>query len=184
MAGFNRYFVVNGTSGTALVPELNATLCKLISLALFLLGILAATAGGTNDTALKTEIKKLQGTWQVTKAFDRGEEPAPAEQIKGITLEFEGEHVTIRCTKVNPKGDKYKFKIDPLKKPQWIDFDSDFNLFEGIYQFKGDDLILCADGGGSVARPPVARPTEFKGSKRNNHSLVVLKKSIGKPLGK
>lgn len=125
---------------------------------------------------VKEDVKKLLGPWQVTKFVDQSEEPAPADEIKDFTFEFQGDRLTIRKRK-DDEGKEMKYSLNASKKPKWIDLDmgQPNSVSEGIYKLDGDELTICVVGG-SRGGKTAPRPSEFKASKRNKYSLFVLKR--------
>lgn len=142
--------------------------------------VLAAIACGADapkDNAAKEDVKKLQGTWQVTEWVDASEKPAPADEIKEYTFEFKGDRVTLRKTK-DDGATVFEFKLDASKQPKWIDLtfaDAMLGTLGGIYKIDGEELTICV-----IDKPgkdkPGPRPTEFKASKARNAGVFVLKK--------
>lgn len=106
--------------------------------ALFLLFTLAVSSNVEQQADVDTETKLLQGTWKVSSLEVDGKvqpaEKAPKEFIiAGKTLKGIGPEMTI--------------KLDPSKKPKWIDLifkkgDKDFPI-KAIYEVVGDELKLC-----------------------------------------
>jgi len=135
-----------------------------------------ALAAPPKDDAVREEMKKLQGTWQVTALTDQSEEAAPADEIKDFTFEFRGDRLAIRKSK-GVRGHEMKYTLNPSKKPAWIDIDmgGPIGIAEGIYSFDKDKLRICVVGGSRGDKIPT-RPADFKASKREKHSLFVLKK--------
>jgi uncharacterized protein (TIGR03067 family) len=155
-------------------------MCRRVMLGL--VALLAVVAPGVADDkpkeeAAKEEVKKLQGTWQVTKWIHHSEEPAAADEIKHFTFEFKDRTVTLRKSK-GDEGKEMKYTLDPSKKPRSFDLPeggADGDVAEGIYKIDGDELTICIIGGirNDKAAP---RPTEFKASKREKYTLFVMKK--------
>ena len=156
-------------------------MCRCVMLVL--VSVLAVAASGfaddkPKDEAAKEEMKKLQGTWQVTKSIGQSEKPAPADEIKEFTFEFKGNAVTVRKRK-DDDGKEMKYTLDPSKKPKWFDLPeggADGDVAEGIYNLDGDELTICIISG-MRNDTPSPRPTEFKASKPNKYTLFVLKRA-------
>jgi uncharacterized protein (TIGR03067 family) len=125
----------------------------------------------------ETELKKLQGAWQVIRWEDESGQPASADEMKDFTLSFDGDILTMRKGKDDP-GTKCQFRIDPAKLPKWIDMgmpaiSDGATVLEGIYSLEGDDLSLCITSGSvNNVRPP--RPTEFKTKPNEKYAVLVL----------
>jgi uncharacterized protein (TIGR03067 family) len=129
-----------------------------VLLALGGLAVLAARAddpdpeppGGAN-----AELRKLKGTWTVTKAvFNKREIKAPP----GLSYTFEGNKLTrtmpLGKLKVNVKGkgdnkQTYKVKIDTKKKPYKIEMtpDGGGKAMSGIFKIEKDELFLVTSRG-------------------------------------
>jgi uncharacterized protein (TIGR03067 family) len=145
----------------------------------WMLVVAGADVGGeqTPGDAVKAELKKLQGTWQVTTWIDSSEQPAPPDEIKYFTFEFKGDVLILRKDKDDTSRDPLKCTLNPSKEPKWIDFDVGKPLpaMAGIYKLEGDELTICVVAGG-VNEKPGLRPAEFKASKEKVHALFVLKR--------
>jgi len=126
--------------------------------------VLAADKKGDSADA---DVKELQGTWQATK-WDSGKS-APAKEIKDFTLVFKGDTVKIR------KKEAVRFKLDPTKKPKWIDIEDGPVPTEGIYKLEDEVLTICVVAGAKSDKP-ATRPTEFEAKKGDIYVLLVLKR--------
>jgi uncharacterized protein (TIGR03067 family) len=134
----------------------------------------AATAAEKDDA--KAELKKLQGTWQVTKWVDDSGEAAGADEIKDFTFVFKDQTVEMRNGK-DSRRPALKFTLNPEKKPKWIDIEmgGPVGTSEGVYKLEGDELTICVVSGGKNGKP-APRPTEFAAKKGEHHALFVLKR--------
>jgi uncharacterized protein (TIGR03067 family) len=133
-------------------------------------------AEAQKEDAVKDEMKKLQGVWQVTKWIDTDGKPAAADEVKGISFEFKEDRVTKRTD--GRAREPLKFILNPTKKPNWIDFDAGLDIevkMQGIYKLEGDELTICIISGSRSDQPP-ERPTEFKANEKKHHTLFVVKK--------
>jgi uncharacterized protein (TIGR03067 family) len=106
--------------------------------------------------AVKDELKKFAGTWQLTAANLDNEEQKP-EDLKTGSLVVEGDTFTLKFKNEVHKG---KFVIDPAKKPKTIDVEFTAGSLKdakvkGIYQIDGDTRKSC------FAVPNSDRPTDF-----------------------
>lgn len=148
---------------------------KMLSFALLLTSVAFAIADDKpKGDAEKEDSRKLQGIWQVTKFVDHSEEAASADEIKHMSIEFKGDDMIVRKDK-DDSGKEFQFTLNPSKKPKWIDVDMGGRVSEGIYKLDGDELTLCIVGGTRSGKAAV-RPSEFKASNREIHSLFVLRK--------
>jgi uncharacterized protein (TIGR03067 family) len=125
--------------------------------------------------AVKEEMQKLQGTWQVSKSIAPDGIAEPDEANKNVVFEFKDDRMIYR-----EKNDEHAntYTLDSSKQPKWINIDPSQGadrMAAGIYKLEGDELTLCV---GPAARDgkPVPRPTEFKPNKENGQGLLVLKR--------
>jgi uncharacterized protein (TIGR03067 family) len=131
----------------------------------------AALAGRADDpepATTKAELKKLKGTWTVTKAvWGKREAKAPP----GMTYAFDGDKLT-RTTPLGKGAGKqtFKVKIDTKKKPYKITMtpeDKDKGQ-SGIFKVEKGELFL-ATGRGKGGKAPA----DFKG---DDVMVLVMKK--------
>ena len=141
---------------------------KLKTLGLLALAGLLAAADAPKDDARKDDAAKIQGTWKVMSAEDSGRK-APEESIKDLKWTITKDSITY---KVGPKTTRWVFKLDPDKKPKWIDLTEGERTRPAIYELDGDTLKVCFGEGAQKERP-----TAFE-SKPNspNDVLIVLKR--------
>ena len=101
----------------------------------------------------KTDQELLQGTWKVAKMWFGGRELP----VAAIDMIFAGDQFTQRAAGTTSQA---TIRLDPGKDPKEIDF-----LFprratwRGIYQLKGDQLLLCWNTEGRE------RPADFTGER-------------------
>jgi uncharacterized protein (TIGR03067 family) len=119
--------------------------------------------------AIKKELAKLQGTWQLLSAETDGK-LAPAEQVKKIRVVIkENSHTVYFGDK--PLAEKVRFEIDPTKKPKTTDDTlADGRVIRGIYELDGDTLRSC------VAAIGKERPTEFSAKAGTGQTLRVFRR--------
>lgn len=126
-----------------------------------------AVAGDVREDAIKAELQKFQGTWQLVSVETEGK--APTEDIiKTIRVVIVGNKHTVHVgDQVAAK--EIPFALDPTKKPKEVtDKLPDGMEIKGIYELDGDTLKSC------VAPAGKDRPTEFKG--KGGNTLRVFKK--------
>lgn len=114
------------------------------------IGVLALASAGADAPA--DDLKKLQGTWNITSVTRDGKELA---ELKGAQMTFVGKDVIIK--KGEGKRDEFPYdypmpvQLRPTKKPKEIDirlfpaggwFGSDVNM-RGIYELDGDTFRFC-----------------------------------------
>jgi uncharacterized protein (TIGR03067 family) len=142
--------------------------------------LLFATSAGTGARAddradVEKERKKFQGTWTF-ESVDAGGKMLPADQLKGLTLTFEGDRHTVKKGEdVIQAGTQ---KLDPSKSPKAIDVTltegpNKGAVMLGIYEIDGDTLKVCFDQEGKK------RPTEFK-SPPGSQTFVNVHKRVKK----
>ena len=152
------------------------------ALMLVLWTVAAAVAGngwaaaGEDDlgAAVKKELKKLAGTWQLV-ASEKDGVKAPEAEDRDIKIIFKGDKLTLeRAGKTVGEG---WICIDPTRKPKVIDIyptkpEGKVNM--GIYEWDGDDKlkVCCTDPGTEQTRPRL-----FSTSKGTGHVLVVCERA-------
>jgi len=134
-------------------------------------GLLTAADKPESD-AVKKEMDKLQGYWEVTAAEGAGLD-ADAKQLK---LVFTGDKLAF--SKGNKAVHEATYKVDPSQKPRTIDIThvtgpQQGKTFRGIYELEGDQLKICWSGDGEK------RSTEFAVKPKTTQALLTLKR--GKP---
>jgi uncharacterized protein (TIGR03067 family) len=137
------------------------------------------TAAGEDDlrAAVKKELKKLAGTWQLV-ASEKDGVKAPEAEDKDIKIIFKGDKLTLeRAGKTVGEG---WICIDPTRKPKVIDIyptkpEGKVNM--GIYEWDGDDKlkVCCTDPGTEQTRPRI-----FSTTKGTGHTLHVCKREKAK----
>ena len=157
---------------------------KSISLALIaiVLCVPAWAQDAPKSDAVKEEMQKFQGTWQVAKSVTPDGTAETDEQNKDIALEFKGDrmifHKKTGDKKTSDQKTPHTYSLDVSKQPKWLDTDADKGadkLAAGIYKLEGDELTICI-GPAVCDGKHVPRPTEFKPNKDNGQGLLVLKR--------
>jgi uncharacterized protein (TIGR03067 family) len=137
--------------------------------------LMVADAKTTID---KTELSKLQGTWQLT-THEHGGKKSTAKEIASITLEVAKARFTTRDG-VDIKEESDLTRLDPRNKPATIDLkiaggpDIDKTI-KGICKRDAETLTMC------IAEPGKDRPREFSAKEGTGHTLLVFKKEKKKP---
>jgi uncharacterized protein (TIGR03067 family) len=138
-------------------------------LALCAVAALAGRADEAEPDTAKAELKKLQGTWVVTKRVLGGRE---AKSPSGLIYTFDGDKVTRRFAAPEGKAGGRQVltvTIDTAKKPHRLTMKAvGSKSTEYIYKIEKGELFL-ATGRGKGAKVP----TDFKG---DDVTLMVLKK--------
>jgi len=139
---------------------------KLLQVAVALLVVGAVAAA---DDA-KTDLKKLEGTWQMVTHTSNGKS-APAEKLKKMTVTISGNEWSIKQDgKELLKG---TVKLDPSKSPKAADWtmkskDDTESKVLGIYEVNKDTFKHCY-----AAKK---RPTKFESKEDSGVTYVVFKR--------
>ncbi|MCI0703040.1 MAG: TIGR03067 domain-containing protein [Planctomycetia bacterium] len=134
-------------------------------LALFLLSSVALSAEPDTD------LKSFEGVWLLEDAILAARDHK--EDFKGMKLTITGDKYVIDF---GDNSDKGTLKIDSSKKPKQIDIttrkDGPFKgrTLPGIYEFKGDLVVLCLNS----EKPD--RPTKFEAPEKSPMMLLTFKK--------
>ncbi len=134
---------------------------------------LLLVAAAPKDDAAKKDLEALQGTWTAA-VVERNGQKAPEEVLNNFKVVFHGDKMII-----NPDSDNRTstFKLDPSKKPKWMDNTPEQGPAKGkslpaIYELDGDTLRICFDNAGVSDK----RPSEFKTTPGSGLALFVLKR--------
>lgn len=142
------------------------------------------------------QLKKLQGTWEMSYAQDEQRAAAAARLgvVRGGAAAFRSTtQIRIEGTRWsyvrNLRGETrvstvYNMKIDPTKKPIWLDLLRDGTnvpTMTGILSIEGDTIKFCYVSGSVriVNGQPVrqqARPTTFVSDDNGNQMLMILRR--------
>jgi uncharacterized protein (TIGR03067 family) len=136
-------------------------------LAIVIVGLLLAPAVPQDS---KGDQAKIQGTWKVLVHEDGGRKKAP-EEVQQLEVVITKDKIAI-THKGRNRIETAAYKLDPTKKPGWIDLSTRDDQLRGIYELKGDDLKLCFNEkrGGE-------RSTKFVSQANSpNDVLLVLKR--------
>ena len=131
---------------------------------------LAATAIAADADA---DAKALQGTWLIESATLAGRDHT--DDFKGMKLVIAGDRFTIEFAENSDKG---TFTLKPDKSPRWIDIKTgDKGPFRGrtlagIYELKGDNLVLCLEADGKADK----RPAKFEAPEMVRNMLLTYKR--------
>ncbi len=130
------------------------------------------TIGAGNATDAKKELAKFDGTWAVTEITYNGKDHSKLK----FNFVFKGDEVIVEGNdRVKQEYARLKIKIDPTTMPKIFDFTVGGGTqkgadMEGIYEFKGDELRICAKIFGKD------RPAEFTSPDGGSIVLMVLKR--------
>jgi uncharacterized protein (TIGR03067 family) len=134
--------------------------------------------GSAGDDGAKKELKKLQGTWKVTRMEVAGVK-MPQTAYEHVTVVIDGDKLAFR-----DKGKTYEeieCVLDPSKKPREIDLHYVTGLKKGvveigIYEIDGDVLKICQS---LQTGKKQKRPSEPDSPKGAPQQLMVLKRAGG-----
>ena len=129
---------------------------------------------GPSEGELRRAHELLSGEWDILAMTDDGEVLAP-DLIRAKFAQNGKVRVGTRAVAiVSPKsGDRRlsAIRIDPSKVPSEVDVTTQFDeVLKGIYQFSGDELVLCL-----AKRDEDDRPTAFSAAAGSGDMLFRLK---------
>ena len=126
---------------------------RFLAVALLALGF---TAGAADDKAGKAELDRFTGTWQGVSYVKDGK-AASKEEAAAVRLVVAGEKYTLTEGGQTIEG---THKLDPTKRPAWIDAVRTKGLHTGekmlgVYQLSEDSFVV------SLAAPGKERPAKL-----------------------
>jgi uncharacterized protein (TIGR03067 family) len=131
---------------------------------------LCALAADPRGDAVKEELERLQGTWQLVSAESDGK-ATPDDQVKKVRIVIQGAKHSVYVGNQSVAKD-VPFTIDPTKKPKEVtDLLPNGKELKGIYELDGDTLRSC------VAPVGKDRPTEFTAAAGSGQTLRVFKRA-------
>jgi uncharacterized protein (TIGR03067 family) len=136
---------------------------------------LLAFGAAAGDAAVKKELAKLQGAWQVVRGEENGE-PVSEYVVQNLKWGVKGDRLTLQgVAPLTDRASQLAITLDASTTPKCIDLKVEAGsqkgtVFEGVYEWKGDELRLCLH----LARG--ARPVEFETRSGPNRVLLVLKR--------
>jgi uncharacterized protein (TIGR03067 family) len=146
-------------------------------LALSVIMLIPLGAAPAEDDAVKKELAKMEGEWQVV----RGEEDGKAVSeyvVEHLQWHIKGDQLTFKGIQpLTDKASKLTIKIDTSSTPRCIDFKVEAGsekggVLEGIYEWQRDELKLCLFLNFNNRN----RPVEFETRDGSNRVLFVLKR--------
>jgi uncharacterized protein (TIGR03067 family) len=142
------------------------------SLVLVVLALLGADA---KETALKGDLKKLQGDWKATSIVYNGD-TLPADAEGKVKLTFKGKVGTLQANKtIKSEYSRLEFTLDETTKPRCMDVGVLVGgqkglTLEAIYKLDGDKLTICTKVLG------MNRPGKFESPGGESTALIVLER--------
>jgi uncharacterized protein (TIGR03067 family) len=129
---------------------------------------------GPSESELRRAHELLAGSWDILSMTDDGEVLAP-DLIRAKFAENGRVQVGTRnLAIVSPKGGERRLsaiRLDPSKTPSAVDVTTQFDeVLKGIYQFNGDQLVVCL-----AKRDDDDRPTSFAAPAGSGDLLFRLK---------
>jgi RNA polymerase sigma factor (sigma-70 family) len=137
--------------------------------------------GNARDEAIRQELKRLEGTWEIVSVVGDGKEQDFGRPIR-ITIR--GDRFTAERFGT-PSGKtligKGPLKVDPSKKPKTIDFVTTEGPGKGtkalmLYEFNGDELRLCETTPDDT-RKDLLRPTTFSAGPGSGRAITTLRRT-------
>jgi uncharacterized protein (TIGR03067 family) len=131
------------------------------------------TIGGGDASDTKKELAKLAGTWSVSELTYNGKDHPNLR----FNMTFKDNEIVVEGNDaVKKEYARIKLTIDPSVKPKIMDFSVSDGVqkdavIEGIYEFKDQELRICARVFGKE------RPTEFSSPDGASVVLMVLKRA-------
>ena len=129
---------------------------------------------GPSESELRRAHELLAGNWDILSMTDDGETLAP-DLIRAKFAENGRVQIGTRnLAIVSPKGGERRLsaiRLDPSRTPSAVDVTTQFDeVLKGIYQFNGDQLVVCL-----AKRDDDDRPTSFAAPTGSGDLLLRLK---------
>jgi uncharacterized protein (TIGR03067 family) len=131
--------------------------------------LVAADKADDKAAAVKKELAKIEGSWQMVSMEIEGNKAAD-DDVKKVVLIMKGENYTNEGADQELKG---VLTFDPTAKPKTVERKetegpAKDEVGHGIYELDGDDFKLCFASNGKD------RPAKFTGAE--GHQLFVFKR--------
>src|SRR6266478_1175128 len=161
----------NGSSselafGHAGVHSLNVTMkARLLMIAAAGLLIGACNRQAQAPAAPKTDLDRLQGTWNLVSAMQDGK-TLPADKVKQTTIVFKGDTFRFPGSAEYATSRAGTIKLDESKTPKEMDaISTEKEVMLGIYALEENGYKVCFAPAGQP------RPTEFNSTPGNGYIL-------------
>ena len=139
-------------------------------MALGLLVLLAGSLVSNAEDAVKAELKKLEGTWQLVSAMTDGKAATEDFVAKVQVIIKDGKHSVKIDGETAVK--EIPVAVDPSTDPKsTTDTLPDGQTILGIYKLEGDKLTSC------VAKPGQPRPKAFASEPGSGQTLRVFRRA-------
>jgi uncharacterized protein (TIGR03067 family) len=113
----------------------------------------------------KTDLDRLQGTWNLVAAFQDGK-PLPADKVKRTTIVFKGDTFRFPGSAEYATNKEGTIKLDENKTPKEMDaISTEKETMLGIYAQEGNGYKVCFPPAGKP------RPTEFSSAPGSGYIL-------------
>jgi len=127
--------------------------------------LLAACSRQTPPPAPKTDLDRLQGTWNLVAAFQDGK-PLPADKVKQTTIVFKGDTFRFPGSAEYATSKEGTIKLDENKTPKEMDaISTEKEVMFGIYRVEENGYKVC------FAQAGKPRPTEFSSTAGSGYIL-------------
>jgi uncharacterized protein (TIGR03067 family) len=114
---------------------------------------------------------RVQGTWQVLKVIDDGEE-ATAKELKGAQVTVSKNRIRFNVPGMSFRTEA-KFTLDPSREPKHFDLRDGDTTYQGIYRVEGDTLTIAMH----MVLSRSTRPSEFKSVAGSDIQVWALKRA-------
>ena len=160
MAPILRFRLAFGQTGLqSFGINMNARLLMITALGLLL------AACGRQASAPKTDLDRLQGTWNLTLAMKDGK-PLSDDKVKQTTIVFKGDTFRFPGSAEYATSKEGTIKLDESKTPKEMDaISTEKEVILGIYRLEENGYKVCFAPAGQP------RPTEFTSTPGNGYIL-------------
>lgn len=157
------------------------SLTKLKLVAFATLAVVAVVSGGAMIVNLaygmsaeqRAEVARLEGTWTVV-GMERGGQPLPEDQYKPLNSRWIFDGSNLSRKQLLPDGKEVSedltIRLDPTALPKTMDASQLGKTVLGIYELKGNTLVVCVDRRGP-------RPTQLKTQANSSITLYTLERA-------
>jgi len=129
--------------------------------------LLAACNQQATAKTPKTDLDRLQGTWNLVSAIQDGN-ALPEDKVKQTTIVFKGSTFRFPGLAEYATSKSGTIKLDETKTPKEMDaISTEKEVMLGIYELEGDSYKVCFAPAGKP------RPTEFTSTPGNGQILQV-----------